>query len=314
MTAYSNRSRFVRRSAARNIDLTERDIEGLKYLYRYRFLRSDHLVALLCPPDGYGSKRLIDRLRELFHTGFIDRPKVQLDYQRFGGKKTMVYGLSDLGADVLQQRAGIERGAVNWQWKNRSAKRLFLDHTLAVADFLVGIETAARRRDDLSFIPDQEIGGGTSHSWRVDVSGYDFGSGSVGLVPDAFFGLQQHGRPKRLSTSYFFVEVDRATMPVFTSNPERSSIYKKLLGYHESWKQKLHTEHFGIAGVRTLFLTTSPERRDHFRQAASVVADEQPYPRRKGKHLLFSTQEDAVRETLDHRWHNARDDDLVQLI
>lgn len=307
MAAPRKRRRFVRGSTSKNIHLTERDFDLLDYLYQYRFLRSDHLTSLLCPPDGYGSKRLVDRLRELFQAGYLGRPKVQLDYQRFGGKRTMVYALSGQGAEALRVKKGIPRGSVNWQWKNKSVGRLFLAHTLAVADFLVGMEVDCRRRGDVSFIPQHDFAGTSLLSWRVDVSGYDYGVRDVGLVPDAAFGLKENGKPGKVATSYYFVEVDRATMPVHSANPDRSSIYKKLMAYHESWKQSLHKEHFGISGVRTLFLTTSTERMEHFIQAAKVVADEQPYPRKNGKHLLFSLQEEAIKYLLNHTWHNARD-------
>ncbi len=308
------RRRFVRGPQKKNVHLTERDYAILDYLYRQRFLRSDHLVSLLCPPGGYGSKRLIDRLRELFHAGFLGRPKVQLDYQRFGGKSTMVYALADQGAEALRVRKGLPRGSVNWQWKNRSVGRLFLAHELAVADFLVGIEVDCKSRNDVTFIPQREFTGTSPLSWRVDISGYDFGAEDVGLMPDAAFGLKQNGRPEKIASSYYFVEVDRGTMPVHSANPDRSSIYKKLMSYHESWKQGLHKKHFGVAGVRTLFLTTSAERRDHFIQAAKIITDEQPYPRKNGKHLLFSTQKEAIGGALHHAWNNARDDKQSRLL
>lgn len=274
-------------------------MQVLAHLRQYRFLRSDHLTALV-QPGGAGRIGLLKRLGRLFHAGFVDRPKVQLDYRRFGGNPAMVYALSDRGAAALQAARGMPQGSTRWRKNNRRAKRHYLAHTLAIADVLVALEVEARAAGmpvDIRF----------GDAWTVDASGYGF-EAHTGVRPDAVVLL---GRP---SPALFFLEVDRATMPVTARDPSRSSITKKLCAYHESWKQRLHEARYGAAGVRVLFVTTSAERRDHFREAARTVIRQQPRPRRNGRHLLFTCSYDMIGQTiLSTVWYTHRDNTQVNI-
>ena len=70
--AASRRSRFRRTSKGKRIELTERDLQILRWLYRYRFLSTPQLIVAVQPRSH---KRFIERLGDLFHeTGLIDRP------------------------------------------------------------------------------------------------------------------------------------------------------------------------------------------------------------------------------------------------
>lgn len=79
----------------------------------------------------------------------------------------------------------------------------------------------------------------------------------VGMVPDRIFALEF---PESEERAYFFLEADRATMPVMRSSLEQTSIFRKLLGYHQAWRQGLPTQRYGFQNARTLFITSSAER------------------------------------------------------
>ena len=70
------RPRFRRASEPPAFRLTDDDVDIVRQLARHRFLRSTHIAALV----GRSLDRTNDRLHRLFHAGYIDRPRAQLDY------------------------------------------------------------------------------------------------------------------------------------------------------------------------------------------------------------------------------------------
>lgn len=254
--------RFRRVPAA--IRVTERDLEIIRQVYKHRFLTSEHILALV--PGGRNA--LLRRLGYLFHAGYLDRPRAQL--ARIGNT-AMVYGLGNLGADLMVQELDLPASSVDWTSKNRAAGNVFLEHTLMVANFMATVELACRSVQDVEFIPPERIVlhrpkepnlTGKALSWRVESSQvYPGHKRKLGfsMVPDNAFGLK-FSRNGKNGISYFFLEADRSTMPIKASNLARSSFYKKMIGYWESWRQRLFSENFGFKSARVLTLTISEER------------------------------------------------------
>src|ERR1039458_6847379 len=134
---------FKRDSAVPAIKLTERDGEIIRLVERFRFVRSSHICSLI--PGS--PQQLLRRLKLLYHHGFLERPRAQIDYYHRGGSRHMVYGLGSKGAVFLQRDLDPGFGQVRWGEKNRAAGRVFLEHALLVADVMVAIELACRRTD-----------------------------------------------------------------------------------------------------------------------------------------------------------------------
>jgi len=63
-----------------------------------------------------------------------------------------------------------------------------------------------------------------------------------------------------INRAYFFLVADRGTMPVKRRGLAQTAIYKKLLLYHATTVQKLHTRRFGMKEFRVLTVTASPDR------------------------------------------------------
>src|ERR1035438_3364354 len=78
--------RFKRASAVPAIKLTERDREIIRLVERFRFVRSSHICSLI--PGS--PQQLLRRLQLLYHHGFLERPRAQLDYYHRGGSRQMV--------------------------------------------------------------------------------------------------------------------------------------------------------------------------------------------------------------------------------
>ena len=100
--APTRRPRFRRAPEPPAFRLTDDDVHIVRQLARHRFLKSTHIAALV----GRSLDRTNDRLLRLFHAGYIDRPRAQLDYYPTAGSSPIAYALADRGARLLIQRDG----------------------------------------------------------------------------------------------------------------------------------------------------------------------------------------------------------------
>jgi hypothetical protein len=303
------RPRFER-SPIRPMILTPRDLLILRAVHRHRLLRSTHLVAL----TGGSPQVTLRRLQLLFHHGYLDRPPMQLDWY-VKGSEPLVYALGNRGAEVLETEGVVRRGGIRWETKQRNVSRVFLHHTLAVAEVMVAFEDACRRREGVRFIPPEEILAGAPEAtrrlrlpfrWQVEIR-WGGKLHRLGVEPDKVFGLEFHGAPENRRRAYFFLEADRGTMPVVRKGLGQTSFLRKLVCYQETWRRGLHRRHLGIPNFRVLTATTSRERVEHLMAACRSIPG--------GSRLfLFTDQESlACGDILTHEWGNGRGE-VVQLL
>lgn len=254
------RPRFRRASEPPRFRLTDDDVLIVRQLARHRFLRSTHIAALV----GRSVDRTNDRLSRLFHAGYLDRPRAQLDYYPTSGSYPLVYALADRGARLLIERDGIEFANVEWSRKNRDAGRPFIDHQLEIMDFYVALQRATRERNDIRLIhpaemvasfPDQTFSERNPFALRAQVS-HRGALHEIAVVPDLVFGLQLPDRSHR----FFTVEIDRGTMPIARTNFMQTSFERKMRAYLTGHAAKAHERHFGWKTFRVLTVTTDPHR------------------------------------------------------
>jgi hypothetical protein len=228
--------RFTRVSDPPNFSLTPRDLDIIRHVARYRFLRSTHIAALV----GASHQVVSRRLQLLFHHGYLDRPKEQFVLSRLYGNQHMVYGP-----------------------KGQPAKSLFVEHTLTVADLMVSLECACRTRAGIRFIDQDEIlperNAGNPLYWSLSII-LNGRRHHFGVVPDRLFGIEVTDGSGHVRRGYFFLEADRGTMPLVRHMWHQTSITRKLLAYVETWKQRLHEKRFGIPRFRVIITTGSAER------------------------------------------------------
>jgi DNA-binding Lrp family transcriptional regulator len=228
--------------------LTGRDGEILKHLHRHRFLRSDHIVALTA-----GSRqRVLRRLQRLFHHGYVERPRCQIDYYQSGSRR-IAYGLGNKGAAWLKRELPQQPHKLDWKQKSHVG-RLFLEHALMVSDIMVAIELACRNRKvirllavDDSPIPNKR----EPLQWNVDIGRRQ----KCGVIPDRVFGLEIAGQ-----RCWYLLEADRGTMPITRGNLDQTSFQRKLLAYATTWSQNIHRTRFGWQRFRVLTVTTNSQR------------------------------------------------------
>lgn len=259
-TKRTRRPRFRRASESPAFRITDDDVVILRLLARHRFLRSTHIAALV----GRSLDRTNDRLLRLFHAGYVDRPRAQLDYYPTSGSAPMLYALADLGGHLLRERDRTEFANVEWSRKNREAGRPFIEHQLEIVDFQVALERAVRDRTDVRLIhadeliaafPERTRAMRNPHAMRATVS-RDGETCEVGVIPDLIFGI---GFPDG-SRKCFMVEIDRGTMPVNRSDLRQTSFERKMRGYLAVHAARQHEQQFGWKTFRVLTVTTDLHR------------------------------------------------------
>ena len=312
-TPGARKKRFRRQPEGR-LQITERDLAIIRQVFRHRFLRSTHLQALMG-----GGQGLLRRLAELYHHAFLDRPREPIEFYAHAGSKPMVYALGNQGADLLARHDGVPRGKVDWTAKNHGIGPLFLDHTLLVADVMVALELACRGSGRVRLIDQDELLARAPEATKRRQRPFEWAVAcryleepvTLGVAPDALFGLHYLDRPEGRNRAYFFLEADRATMPIQRANVRQTSFFRKLTAYYETWKQGIHTEVYGIKNFRVLTVTSSPER------VENLIRANRGLPGGQGSKLFLFTDEAALRaapDLLSLDWQSGHDGQLVRLL
>ena len=264
--------RYERRDAPPPFQLTSRDLAILAHVARHRFLSSQHLALL----DGGSEQNLLRCLRVLFDHGYLDRPYAQLAHVPMTGPRPMVYGLGRRGAQALAAHAHELPAGTDWTERNKRAGAIFIEHTLAIADFMVGVELACRNRSDITLAREADIIAQapertrrSREPLRLTVPGLDNKLGLASVIADGLFGLEFSDG----TASYFLLEVDRGSMPVVRSRFDQTSFKRKLHVYWEAWKKERHVEQFGVKQIRVLTVTDSRVRLDHMIDAVNEITD-----------------------------------------
>lgn len=286
----ARRPRFRRASESRAFRVTDDDITIIREIARHRFLRSTHIAALV----GRSADRTNDRLCHLYHAGYIDRPRAQLDYYPTAGSAPIVYALADRGARLLRAHDEIALSQIDWSRKNREASRPFIEHQLEVVDFEIGVQLAAERAGH-RFIGAGEIAStraGGSHmqpnpfAMRVAVahSGRRY---EIGLVPDIAFAVMLKNGARR----NFLVEIDRGSMPITRADFSQTSIERKLRCYLAAHASRLPERQFGWKAFRVLIVTSDANR---VRTMLDALRSIQP-PSAAGSSLFLFASRDELR-------------------
>jgi len=257
-------SRFKRAPTVAPMHLTERDCEIIKLVHRHRFLRSEQIVALIASSP----QQVLRRLKLLYHHGYLERPRAQLEYFEKGGSQPMVYGLSSKGGKLLRQEHGSD---ISWSEGDGAVGEIFLDHALLVSDVMVWIELACRKSSTVRLLYEDELALPSEQKpfqWHVKVREHGI---TLGAVPDRVFALQYTDHAGQVQRVYFFLEADRGTMPVVRSGLTQTSFYRKLLAYEATWTQKIHQRKLGINRFRLLTVTTNAMRVKSLLEACSQL-------------------------------------------
>ena len=286
--------RFRRVPTVAPIRLTERDHEIIRLVHRHRFLRSHQIVALI----GGSPQPLSRRLQRLFHHGYLERPRAQLQYYECGGSQTIAYGLGNKSCSLLQLNPA------SWGEKNRAIGRMYLAHALLVSDVMVSLELACRQRGiRLVYEDELHLPVEAPLLWRVKIRD----GTRLGVIPDRVFALEYADQKRQVQRVYYLLEADRGTMPVIRSGLTQTSFYRKLIAYEATWTQKIHQRRLGIHRFRVLAVTTVAARVKSLLEACSQL--------KRGHGLfLFADRTVLEKDLFSAVWRRGKSSDTTGIL
>jgi DNA-binding transcriptional ArsR family regulator len=300
---------FERPERPRVMRITQRDVALLRNISRLRLASAAQLAAL----DGGSAQNVSRALLALFENGYVERPVAQVASRLlYEGSRPTIYGLTRKGATQLRQHGeDVRRRLLDGIDKERGAGWRFIEHTVAISEFMVSLELAMRGRDDLRILERGEILEDAPKSKRDRLVRIEAtirtasGLRKNAIIPDALFGLRFNDGQHR----YFMLEVDRGEMPVERySNTQRTYFSRKMLTYYEASRQQRHLHDLGLENFRVLTVTTSARRVERMLEALDAMTGG------KGSNLFLFTDQTtlAARNPLDVGWMSGKRE-LVRL-
>jgi hypothetical protein len=248
--------------AAGSFQFTPRDLEILHHVASHRFIRSEWIIKLV----GGSRQQLLRRLNLLYHHGYLERPRCQLDYYHQGGSKSLVYGLASRGAGRLRRDLNMPFDRMDWTTRNKRVRRLFLEHTLMISDYMSWLELQCRANGKIRIMSFDELrqsGAFKAPSkhpgWRVPMPWRKH----ITIVPDKIFALDDSSGVKNHKRDFYFLEADTGTMPMSRSGSKCSSIEKKLRAYQSTLDSGIAHKLMGRTPFMISFLVTNLHRARH---------------------------------------------------
>lgn len=307
--------RLIRNENPDAFRITARDMDILRYLARFRFLSSAHIVRLV---DG-SEQQVLRRLRKLFDHGFCERPRsqiAQLANFHDEGNRPLVYGLATSGSRLLALDGYGAIDRLDWTTKSSRATNDFLVHTLETAEVMIGFEQACREEQAprlidhhalLPYLP--EATRSDDDPFRLDVQVSMQKSREpieIAVIPDRLFSLFLPNET-RLN---FALERDRGTMDIWANQlVGKSSYRRKLLGYWQGWQADRHTSRWGFKAFRMLTVTTTDGRVKNMLEAQRRIVGPQ------GSNMfLFTTLDRLIgRSPFDPVWISGKGETVTLL-
>jgi len=183
--------------------LTDRDVELVRAILKYRFLQVSQFEWLF--PDA-SRRGMENRLRYLYHSKYLDR----IVYPEATHANRLIYAMAEKGAKLLAEKDQVSRDKVPWGRHLNKVSLSHIRHLLAINDVLISYALALEDAKANRLVSDFRVvkGDASSHKIAVilkDDAGKRF---EAAIVPDAVVGVKF----KSGEFGLFFVEVDRATM------------------------------------------------------------------------------------------------------
>jgi hypothetical protein len=292
-------SRYRRAEHPPRMQLTTRDMTILSLVWDYRYLTRAQIQRLVFPIPAEGNEQsrkniVTRRLMLLYQHGYLDR--LHPPIASVSGSSPIVYCLDRQGARLLAAELELEVRELGWQKRQRDRALLFLQHTLAVNDFRIAVELAARQggHQILSWLDERSL---TAHAAKEGLREIGLGMGKGGSVlPDACFVMQVGDKKAR-----FFLELDRG-------HTEGPRIRRKVRVYRQYYASGLCQQHFGSRSLRILTVTTSDRRLGNLRKWSESEGG--------GRLFWFTTRRSVAPASILEKpiWNVAGEEDLYPLV
>lgn len=256
--------RLSRPDNPRAFRLTDRDLEILRTVARFRFMTSDQVVRYLTMSEPSTSgDNVLRRLQFLFYHSYLDRPQHQ--HLQLSSFSHLVYALGREGARAIANSSSHVNPHLEWSLKNARATTPHIIHTLETTEAMLHVERACREHGGvglldhhelLPYFPAPTLELADPFRLRVTIQ-HDGQSVALNAIPDRLTSLVlPDDRRHNLC-----IEIDRATMSVAARRLSgKSSFGRKIRAYFAAWEQDRHREQWGFQGFRVLTVTPSESR------------------------------------------------------
>jgi hypothetical protein len=237
--------------------LVDRDLEIIRAVNRFRYLRTSQIHRLLFGANT-SKQSCRRRLKYLWQNQYLDRifPFIQLGVgKEDDGSSDVAYRLDKRGVQYLQD----SDIAIPYPYRKRRVKHEFLQHALDLSEFRVNLELAVNALPNIDlkrFVPDFMQQEGVSSltgykRYRLYDEIRDPTTGEmVVFYPDAAFVLQVPGTS---AARLYFLEIDRGTEGMET-------IRRKLRAYQIYARNKVFAKFGKFSSFTVLFQSNSPRR------------------------------------------------------
>jgi hypothetical protein len=246
--------------------LTENDKKIFHLIYEFRFLRREHITALV----GRHPKSVHRRLFKLAATGYL--AVIRLPLQKH------IYALGKKAVPILVEQGRAQPQLLAARLRTRELKELFLKHEMMLVDFHFMLACASRRPEAPLELGHWQEG---RELWDHPVSCFGRqGQTTLPFRPDAMFSLIDRRRNRELEGN-FFLEADRSSEghPMFT---------EKILAYWNYHEQRRHVKKFDIETFRVLTVTLTDARADNLCRMTAAIPTSQ-LPERARKYFLYTS-------------------------
>ena len=267
-------SKFIRPDKATSGPITDRDLDIIDAVLRYRFISAAQLVRLVGGNEDVTHRRL----RRLWERGLINRwafPGIRTHsefYYYLDSREPLSLLVELRGWELDDQmldeiKSNREKDYAEAALRGQHMQLGFLQHSLVISRMHFMIEMACRksagkvtletwaqggqlagRKAEVPRVRSDRQGGNTF--WRETNE-----TERLPVEPDALFTLRFPNRPQEQQLAHFFYEADRGTM-------NSTDMMKKLRAYyHFIKKQQAHRQSFGIHPIRAVLTETTNEAR-----------------------------------------------------
>jgi hypothetical protein len=267
-------SKFIRPETPTSGPITDRDLDILDAVLRYRFISAAQLVRLVGGNEDVTHRRL----RRLWERALINRwafPGIRTHsefYYYLDSREPLSLLVErrgwELDDKMLEEIKGNrEKDYAQAAFRGQHMQLGFLQHSLVISRMHFMIEMACRKSGGRVVLETWAQGGqlagrkaeiprvrsdrhGNEIFWRETNE-----RERLPVEPDALFTLRFPGRPQGQELAHFFYEADRGTM-------NSTDMLKKFRSYyHFIKKQQKHREAFGIHPIRAVLTETPTETR-----------------------------------------------------
>lgn len=272
----------TRRTTGVRFHLTERDLELLRAVNRYRYLRTGQIKRLVFP-ENRSLQSTRRRLKYLFHNGFLGRIAPLAEVGKAPPEtayyldKAGIRLLEDLQEPVLVPR------------KVAQVRPMFLEHALDLSEFRIHLDRALHAHPMVGlkrFISDFEV---KAHL-RGEVGRHRYKlyrelihptqKQRYVVYPDALIILQGKGRYARFQR-LLFLEIDRGTEGL-------QAIRNKIIGYVLYQRARVFQNYGPFDDFRVLLQAPSQKRVQSIRHALTHL---------EGAELLWVANVADINET-----------------